>query len=77
MKVRFEIDCTPEEARAFFGLPDVQPLQARIMAEVEGKMLAEMDRFSPDSILKTWLSLYPSTPEQFQDLMTRMLGRKA
>ena len=49
MKCKIEIDCTPIEARQFFGLPDVQPLQARIMEEVEKKMLAEMDRFSPDS----------------------------
>ena len=26
MKISFDIDCTPEEARTFFGLPDLQPL---------------------------------------------------
>jgi hypothetical protein len=26
MKVKIEIDCTPQEARAFFGLPDLEPL---------------------------------------------------
>ena len=30
MKVNVEIDCTPEEARAFFGLPDVAPLQEKL-----------------------------------------------
>ncbi len=25
MKVSVDIDCTPEELRTFFGLPDVQP----------------------------------------------------
>ncbi|MDD3799371.1 MAG: DUF6489 family protein [Novosphingobium sp.] len=28
MKVNIEIDCTPEEARAFLGLPDVSKVNA-------------------------------------------------
>lgn len=73
MKCTIEIDCTPLEARQFFGLPDVQPLQEKVLAEVERKMLAEMDRFSPDTILKNWLSLFSKTPEQMQDALTRMM----
>ena len=34
MKVNIEIDCTPLEARQFFGLPDVQPMQAALLAEM-------------------------------------------
>ncbi len=73
MKCTVEIDCTPLEARQFFGLPDVTPLQARILAEVEKKMLAEMDRFSPEAMLKTWLSVYSQTPEPLQDLFSKMM----
>src|SRR4051812_36355754 len=72
MKVNVEIDCTPEEARTFFGLPDVQPLQAAVMAEMERRMLAEMDRFSPEALGKSWMSLVPQSPEQVQDAITRM-----
>ena len=73
MKCTVEIDCTPQEARTFFGLPDVQPLQAKILAEVERKMLAEMDRFSPEVMLKNWLSLYSQTPEQMQEIFGKMM----
>jgi hypothetical protein len=31
MKVNIEIDCTPEEARRFMGLPDVTGLQEEMM----------------------------------------------
>ena len=31
MKITVNVDCTPEEARSFLGLPDVQPLQAAVM----------------------------------------------
>jgi Family of unknown function (DUF6489) len=30
MKINVEIDCTAEEARAFLGLPDVQPMQEQL-----------------------------------------------
>ncbi|AWN40098.1 DUF6489 family protein [Methylobacterium durans] len=72
MKVTVEIDCTPEEARTFFGLPDVQPMQAKIMAEMERRMLAEMDRFSPEALLRSWMTLAPQSPEQVQDVFNRM-----
>jgi len=26
MKIKIEIDCTPQEARSFFGLPDLEPI---------------------------------------------------
>ena len=40
MKVTIEIDCTPVEARQFMGLPDVQPMQAAVMAEIEKRVMA-------------------------------------
>ena len=35
MKIKIEVDCTPEEARNFFGLPNVKPMQEAVMAESE------------------------------------------
>ena len=72
MKVNIEIECTPEEARQFFGLPNVEPMQAAVMEQFQKKMLAEMDRISPESVMQTWLSLMPSGAEQMQKLFTEM-----
>ena len=37
MKVTFDIDCTPEEARAFLGLPDVTPIHEKyVQAMLDG-----------------------------------------
>lgn len=74
MKCTIDFECTPQEARQFFGLPDVQPLQAKVLAEVERKMLAEMERFSPDSVLKSWLSMYVQAPEQMRDALAAMMN---
>ena len=73
MKCKLEGEGTPLEARQFFGLPDVQPLQTTIMAEVEKKMLSEMDRFSPDSVLKSWLSMFSNSPDQLQEAFSKMM----
>ena len=40
MNVTVNVDCTPEEARTFLGLPDLQPMQAAVMAEMEKRMMS-------------------------------------
>ena len=54
MKVKVDIDCTPEEARTFLGLPDVAPLQRAMMAEMEGRMRAALAAMDPEAMLKMW-----------------------
>ena len=66
MKVTVEIDCTPDEARQFLGLPDVKPLQAAVMGKIEQQMTEAAERFSPDALLRSWMSLVPQTPEQMK-----------
>ncbi len=72
MKVTMEIDCTPSEARLFFGLPNVEPMQDAVMAKLEERMLTEIDRFSPEGIMKSWLSLFPQNAERLQDMFGAM-----
>ena len=71
MKVTIEIDCSPDEARQFLGLPDLKPMQAAVMGKVEAQMAEAADRFSPDAMLKSWMSLLPQTPEQMKDVVGR------
>lgn len=61
MKMTVEIDCTPQEARALLGLPDLEPLQAAVMAQVEKRVLEAASAMSADGILKTWFSLLPGS----------------
>jgi Family of unknown function (DUF6489) len=75
MKMNIEIECTPAEARQFLGLPNVEPMQAAVMEQFQQKMMAEMDRISPEAILNTWLSLMPQGAEQLQKLFTSTFGQ--
>jgi hypothetical protein len=68
VKINVEIDCTPEEARTFFGLPDVGPMQERLMREVEAQMLAAMKAMEPEALLKHWLPASMQGLENFQKM---------
>ncbi|MFD1949254.1 DUF6489 family protein [Sphingomonas arantia] len=54
MKITVDVDCTPQEARAFMGLPDLEPLHAAYL----DKMKRNIDEgITPDSLqamLKSW-----------------------
>ena len=55
MKFSLDIDCTPEELRGFFGMPEVKPMQERLLKEVEERMRANVKALDPETLLKTWL----------------------
>jgi hypothetical protein len=55
MKVTIEVDCTPEEARRFMGLPDLTPLHDRYLAMMQQSM--DQATISPelvDTMMKGW-----------------------
>ena len=56
MKVTVDIDCTPAEARAFLGLPDVTPLNEALVTEMQERMKANVAAMQPDELMKTWTS---------------------
>jgi hypothetical protein len=43
MKINIEVDVSADEARRFFGLPDVEPLQKHIMDRVQQQVEATAD----------------------------------
>ena len=55
MKVKIDIDCTPEEARTFFGLPDLGPLQQEMLALMQERMKSAMEAMDPEAIMKAWM----------------------
>ena len=74
MKITVAIDCTPDEARSFLGLPDVKPMQAAVMTHLEQQMLRAADSFSPDAVLRMWFTTMPQMSSQMQEMFGRMMG---
>jgi hypothetical protein len=55
MKIKIDIDCTPQEARAFLGLPHVQPMQDALMAQMQERMAQYLDAIEPDALMRAWM----------------------
>mgnify|MGYP000326015760 FL=1 len=68
MKVNVEVSCTPEEARAFFGLPDIKPMQDRMMVEIEERLRSSIGAMNPETVFKTWLPASMQGMEQMQQI---------
>lgn len=66
MKIKVDVDCTPEEARTFLGLPDVQPMQKAVMDDMTHRMTQAMAAMDPETMMKTWLPASIQGWEQIQ-----------
>ena len=69
MKVNINIECTPEEARAFFGLPDVTPLNAQLVEEMQKRLAGNMDALEPEALMRSWMTMGGEWQKQFMAMM--------
>ena len=72
MKVNIEVDCTPDEARRFLGLPDVAPMQQTVMAAMEKRLVDTIQATDTQKLLDQWLPLGLKGMEQWQSLWTQL-----
>lgn len=66
MKIKIEIDTSPDELRRFFGLPDVEPLHAELLAQLQERMKAGVEGYDPFSLMKPFLPDTLKSLEGFQ-----------
>ena len=74
MKITIEVDCSPEEARAFLGLPEVRPLQERLLTEMEARMADYLRHTDPQTLVEQWMPFGVKGLEQWQSLWVQMLN---
>ena len=76
MKLTVDIDCTPEEARTFFGLPDIKPMQDEMVREMTEKMRAGVNAMDPEQAMRLWLPAGTQAVEQMQQMFAQFYGMK-
>lgn len=54
MKITVDIDCTPGEARTFLGLPNVEPMQEQLIAQLQEQLSKYLANADPEVMLKAW-----------------------
>ncbi len=74
MKVNFDIECTPEEARRFLGLPDLGPMQERMMKEIEERMAENLRALDPETLVKTWMPMTMQGWGEMQKMFWSQMG---
>jgi hypothetical protein len=77
MKIKLDIDCTAEEARQFFGLPEVRPLQEALLQQVQERLSANIKAMDPKAMLEAWLPATLKGFEQLQELLFSRMGGAA
>lgn len=66
MKIQIEVDCTPDEARQFLGLPDVAPMQEALMQQLQDRLSDALAGRDAEALLKAWLPAGVQGLEQMQ-----------
>ncbi len=66
MKFTVTIDATPEEMRAFFGWPEVAPIQKEMMDRIRDQLKAGEAGFDPTTLMQPYLAPNIRNVEAFQ-----------
>lgn len=54
MKITFDIDCTPEEARRLMGLPDMSPIHDLYLDKVKRSVEEGITPDMIETMVRTW-----------------------
>ncbi len=75
MKITVDVECTPEEARTFLGLPDVRPMQEQLLKELQERLSKNIAAMDPAVMIEQWLPATMKGFEQLQEMFLTQLGR--
>lgn len=74
MKFHVDVDCTPEEARAFLGLPDLGPIHDRYVQLVLDMMNGQTSLEQLNQMFRTMSPLGDAGLKMFSSLMDIGMG---
>ena len=74
MKLNVEVDCTPEEARRFLGLPDLTPVHDKYVATLMETLENGMSSDSFEAMIKSWAPMGEAGMRLWQQLFERPGG---
>lgn len=69
MNVSVNVDCTPEEARAFLGLPDLSPVHEKYIASLVGAMDGAGSLEQMEKMMRAFAPMGDASLRMFQQMM--------
>lgn len=76
MKVTVDIDCTPEEARRFMGLPDLTSLHDAYLDQMRKAMGEGMSADAVKETMKSWGPMSEAGLNMWTQMFTQAGGNK-
>ena len=71
MKIRIDIDCSPEEARAFLGWPDVADFQRAAMEQMQKRTTEYFESLEPEKLARMFMPAGMEAWEAMQRTFSR------
>ncbi|MFP4080255.1 MAG: DUF6489 family protein [Ectothiorhodospira sp.] len=76
MKFNVEVDATPEEMRAFLGLPDVAPLQQEMLEELSRRMREGQQGYDALALMQPMMQNGLAGMDAFQKLFWQAFSQQ-
>lgn len=72
MNVNISIDCTPEEARRFMGLPDMAPLHDLYLEKLKTTMTEGVTPEVLEQMVRTWAPMGEAGMQMWKQVVDQM-----
>lgn len=74
MKITVDVDCTPEEARRFMGLPDLGPLHETYLAKMRSAIDQGITPETIQSMMQSWSPMGEAGLSLWRQMLDNMGG---
>jgi Family of unknown function (DUF6489) len=74
MKITVDVDCTPEEARRFMGLPDLTPLHEAYLAKMRNAIDQGITPETVQSMMQSWSPMGEAGLSLWRQMLDNMGG---
>jgi Family of unknown function (DUF6489) len=76
MKINVDVDCTPEEARRFLGLPDLSPVHRAYVERMTKAASEGLTAESAAEMMKSWGPMSEAGMTMWRSMLEGMSGRR-
>jgi len=76
MKITVDVDCTPEEARRFMGLPDLTPVHNAYVEKMTKVVSEGLTAEGAGELIKSWAPMSDAGMAMWRTMLEGMSGRR-
>ncbi|MFO1069585.1 MAG: DUF6489 family protein [Geminicoccaceae bacterium] len=72
MKFNIVVDCSPDEARRFLGLPELAPMQQRVLEAMEKRLVDAIAATDTATLVEQWMPLGLKGLDQWSSMWSQL-----